>query len=241
MIIASQKFLHVTISKQKRDNNENKHCDKIFRAFAALIAEGLDADDYNNIKEVLAAFTNGSAISKINILTPTTYKQTVKDSVWEELWWEAIQAELNALQANETWEEIVLSKEVNIVISKWVFKSKLHFNGSLDKLKARLVTRDFSQVYSVDFEGMFASIFQFDTLCLFLTIVALKDLECHMIDVNNAFTESILKEDIYMAPLSEVDISSDKVFWVLQSLYGLKQAAQDWHEKCITEIIKLSF
>ena len=89
------------------------------------------------------------------------------------------------------------------------------------------MTRDFSQVYSVDFEGTFALTFWFDTLCLFLAIVALKDLECHMIDVNNAFTESILKEDIYMAPLSEVDISLSKVFWVLQSLYGLKQAAQD--------------
>ena len=54
---------------------------KIPRAFAALIAEELDADNYNNIEEVLAAFTNGPAISKINILTPTTYKQAVKDPV----------------------------------------------------------------------------------------------------------------------------------------------------------------
>ena len=45
-----------------------------------------------------------------------------------------------------------------------------------------------------------------------------------MININNAFTELILKEDIYIAFLSEVDISSDKVFWVLQSLYSLKQA-----------------
>ena len=62
-----------------------------------------------------------------------------------------------------------------------------------------------------------------------------------MIDVNNAFTESILKEDIYMASLSGVDISPDKAFQVLQSLYGLKQAAREWHEKCITEMIKLGF
>ena len=159
MIIASQKFLHVTISKQKQDNDKNEHCDKILRAFAALIAEELDADDYNNIEEALAAFTNGPATSKINIPTPTTYKQAVEDPVWGELWREAIQAELNALQANGTWEEIVPPKGANIVTSKWVFKPKLHSNGSLDKLKVRLVTRGFSQVYSVDFEDMFALIF----------------------------------------------------------------------------------
>ena len=241
MIIASQKFSHVTILKQKQDNNKNEHYNKILRAFAALIAEELDADNYNNIKEVLVNFTNGPAMSKINILTPTTYKQTVKNPVWEKLWQETIQAELNALQANKIWEEIMPSKGVNIMTSKWVFKSKLHSNGSLDKLKVRLIARGFSQVYSVDFEGTFALTFWFDTLCLFLTIIALKDLECHMININNAFTESILKEDIYMAPLSGVDISPGKAFRVLWSLYGLKQAARDWHEKCITEMIKLSF
>ena len=97
MIIASQKFPHITISKQKQDNDENKHCNKILRAFAALIAEELNADNYDNIKEVLAALTNSPVTSKINILILTTYKQAVKDSVWGKLWWETIQAELNAL------------------------------------------------------------------------------------------------------------------------------------------------
>ena len=97
MIIASQKFLHVTISKQKWDNDENEHCDKILRAFTVLIAEELNADNYDNIEEVLAAFTNSPVMSKINILTSTIYKQTVKNSVWEKLWWETIQAELNTL------------------------------------------------------------------------------------------------------------------------------------------------
>ena len=50
MTIAPQKFLHVTIPKRKRDNDEDEHRDKIPRAFAALIAEERDADNYNNIK-----------------------------------------------------------------------------------------------------------------------------------------------------------------------------------------------
>jgi len=44
---------------------------------------------------------------------------------------------------NEIWKEIVSLRKVNIVISKWVFKFKLNINEFLNKLKAKLVTRDF--------------------------------------------------------------------------------------------------
>jgi len=42
----------------------------------------------------------------------------VQDSVWEELWKEAINAELVTLVVNETWQEEVPPKKVNIVTSK---------------------------------------------------------------------------------------------------------------------------
>jgi len=45
---------------------------------------------------------------------------------------------------NEIWEETVSLRKVNIIISKWVFKLKLNINEFLNKLKTRLVTRDFS-------------------------------------------------------------------------------------------------
>ncbi len=71
------------------------------------------------------------------------YKNAVQNSVWKELWKEAINAELVTLVVNEIWQEEVSFKKINIVTSKWVFKSKMHINDSLDKLKARLVVRNF--------------------------------------------------------------------------------------------------
>ena len=103
----------------------------------------------------------------------------------------------------------------------------MHVDDSLDKLKARLVIRDFSQIHEVDYENTFAPIVKFDTLRVFLAIATMKDLELHQVDVNNAFTESFLKEIIYMYPSSEVKVKPDCVLRVLRSLYDLKQAAQD--------------
>ncbi|SLM33510.1 related to retrotransposon hobase [Lasallia pustulata] len=101
--------------------------------------------------------------------------------------------------SNGTWKEVVLPKGANIVTSKWVFKPKLQTDGKLDKLKARIVTRGFSQMHGINYEDTFAPTIKYDTLRAFLAIVAMEDLECHQVDMNNAFIKSFLKEEIYMA------------------------------------------
>jgi hypothetical protein len=55
----------------------------------------------------------------------------------------------------------------------------------------------------------------------------MEDLECYAVDVNNAFTELMLKEEIYIAAPLGVDVPLGYVLKVLRSLYGLKQAARD--------------
>lgn len=95
-------------------------------------------------------------------------------------------------------------KEANLVTSKWVFKAKYNTDGSLQKLKARLIARGFSQKYGIDFEDTFAPIVRFNTFRLFFAVITMHDLKCYQVDVNNAFIESYLREDIYMKPLPGV-------------------------------------
>jgi len=89
------------------------------------------------------------------------------------------------------------------------------------------VTRDFSQTYNVDYENIFTLTVKFNTLQVFLTIIALKNLECHQVNVNNIFTEFFLKKTIYITLSSEVNVASNYVLHILHSLYDLKQAAQN--------------
>ena len=108
-----------------------------------------------------------------------------------------------------------------------MFKIKMHVDDTLNKLKARLVAKDFSQMYDVNFTNTFVSTVKFDTLRLFLIIVALKNLKCHQVDVNNAFIESFLNEIIYMNASLSVDLSLDQCLLIRRSLYDLKQATRD--------------
>jgi len=158
-----------------------------------------------------------------DILTSVIYTEAVRDSIWEEMWKNVIYVKLTALTANETWEETVSSRRVNIMISKWVFKLKLNTDEFLNKLKARLVIRDFLQTYNVNYKNIFVLTVKFNTLWVFLTIVALKNLECHQVNVNKVFTEFFLKKTIYITFFSEVNIASNCVLCILHSLYDLKQ------------------
>jgi hypothetical protein len=64
---------------------------------------------------------------------------------------------------------------------------------------------------------------------LFLTTVAVEDLECSYFNIKNTFTESYLKEKIYLTVLKRIEVKKSCVLQILCSFYKLKQAAQDWN------------
>ncbi|PKI45725.1 hypothetical protein CRG98_033858 [Punica granatum] len=73
------------------------------------------------------------AISSIP-LEPHSVKSASKDPEWTK----AMLEELDALKHN-TWEVVPPQPEMNVVGYKWIFKTKIRADGSLDRLKARLV------------------------------------------------------------------------------------------------------
>jgi len=53
----------------------------------------------------------------------------------------------------------------------------MHINKILKKFKARLIARDFTQVFEINYKDIFALIVKFDTLQVFLVIIILKNLK----------------------------------------------------------------
>ncbi len=193
-----------------------------------FITEKVDDDESNfntSMSWTLFNINESDSFKAIKILMLNIYKDAMQNLVWEKLSKEAINAELVMLIINEIWQEKVLLKKINIIISKWVFKLKMHIDDFLDKLKTRLIVRNFFQIHEVDYENTFTSIIKFDTLRVFLIIAIMKNLELHQIDVNNAFTESFFKEIIYMFFLLKLKVRLDCALKIVQSFYNLKQAA----------------
>lgn len=72
-------------------------------------------------------------------------------------WKRAMDEEIESLRLNGTWEIIPRPSEQNIVTCKWVFKTKRNAKGEVERYKARLVARGFSQKYGVDYDGLLLS------------------------------------------------------------------------------------
>ncbi|MCO5574563.1 hypothetical protein L7F22_028351 [Adiantum nelumboides] len=73
-------------------------------------------------------------------------------------WHVAILDELQALEAANTWELVPPPEHHNIVSCKWLLKKKYHPNGSVDRYKARLVARGFTQQEGVDYFDIYSPV-----------------------------------------------------------------------------------
>lgn len=172
---------------------------------------------------------------------PQSYEEAINDPVHGPSWREAVRCEIRMLILNGTFRETNRPDQANVITGKWVFLVKYALNGGVERYKARLVARGFSQQPGIDYKETFAPTMRIDSLRMLCAIIALEDLEAHQIDVNSAFTEAKLREQIYMKPPEGLNIEKGMVLELQQSLYGLKQAAREWYLLCSAELEKMGF
>lgn len=173
---------------------------------------------------------------------PVSFKQAVQDVNWVN----AMNVELDALEANDTWDVIPLPPNKKAIGCKWLYKTKFKSDGTVDRFKSRLVILGCRQVYGVDYEHTFAPVAKMTTVRALLAVAALKKWHVMQMDVTNAFLHGDLYETVYMKmPLGYTGIgsrislnqgeilpsNSNLVCKLKKSLYGLRQAPRNWFSK----------
>ncbi|KAL0423503.1 UNVERIFIED_CONTAM: Retrovirus-related Pol polyprotein from transposon RE2 [Sesamum radiatum] len=156
-------------------------------------------------------------------------------------WRLAMQVEINALEANQTWEITPLPPDKMPIGCRWVFKLKLKADGSIDRYKARLVAKGYNQIEGIDYNESFSPVAKSVTVRLFFAIAAASNWHIHQMDVNNAFLHGYLEEEIYMSPPDGYCLPPGHVCRLKRSLYGLKQASRQWNQEFTTQIVAFGF
>nr|GFA76158.1 hypothetical protein [Tanacetum cinerariifolium] len=139
------------------------------------------------------------------------------------------------LHLNHTWTLVPCPRNANVVGSKWVFRTKYHADGTIDRHKARLVAQGFTQIPGFDFSHTFSPVVKATTVCIVLSLAVTNHWHLHQLDVKNAFLNGDLRETVYMEqPLGYVDSRNPNYVCRLnKAFYGLKQAPRAWFQRLI--------
>lgn len=186
----------------------------------------------------LAAETKAAADEAQRGSDPQSYDEALSGSN-PAGWKEAINRELDSLLKNKTWELVPLPEGRKPISTKWVFRTKFKADGSLEKLKVRLVVKGFSQKPGEDYLETLSPVVCLSSVRHLIAVAAQEDLDIHQMDVQSAFLHGTIEEKIYMELPQGYDPrpgNEHLVCKLKKALYGLKQSPNKWFE-CIRDYL----
>lgn len=150
---------------------------------------------------------------------------------------------LQALRSNETRILLPRKPDMNVVGLRWVYKMKFHADGSVERFKARLVSKGYNQIEGIDFEDTFSPIVKASTIRIVLSIAITLNWEIKQLDVKNAFLHGDLKETVFtkQPPGIRDPIFPNHVCLLKKAFYCLRQAPKAWLHKFSSYLLHLGF
>ncbi|CAI7775132.1 unnamed protein product [Closterium sp. NIES-54] len=141
----------------------------------------------------------------------------------------AMEEEIRSLIRMGTRELVERPRGVNIMKNRWVLTTKYRINDTVEREKARLVVKGFTQVCDAEYDETYSPVSSYVMLRIFLSIVAILDLNLMQLDMKNAFLQSKLDRVLYMYQPDYFDNGTGRVCKLLKSLYRLKQTPVLWY------------
>ncbi|KAA0047306.1 Retrovirus-related Pol polyprotein from transposon TNT 1-94 [Cucumis melo var. makuwa] len=132
----------------------------------------------------------------ISLVEPTSYQEASTNPLWQK----AMNDELQALEKTHTWDYVDLPPGKRPIGCKWIYKIKTHSDGTIERYKAHLVAKGYSQEYGIDYEETFAPVARMTSVRSLLVVAAAKQWPLLQMDVKNTFLNGTLSEEVYMKP-----------------------------------------
>lgn len=99
---------------------------------------------------------------------PSSYQEASQSACWQQ----AMQAELEALARNHIWFVVQLLPGKMPIGCRWAYKIKRKADGSIERYKAHLVAKGYTQQLGVDYIDTFSPVAKMATVRLVLALAA---------------------------------------------------------------------
>jgi len=86
----------------------------------------------------------------------------------------------------------------SMVGSRRIFNVKHVADGSIEKYKAIIVAKGFSQVEGIDYEDTFAHVARYSYIREIFSLVVQMGWKIHQMDVKTTFLNVVIKEEVYI-------------------------------------------
>jgi len=102
------------------------------------------------------------------IQEPKSFKEVIQHDCWKE----AMQHEFDALKSNKTWSLMDLPPRKRPIGRKWVFKAKHKPNDTIDRYKARLGSKGYTQTEGIEYFETFSPVVKITTIQFILSLAS---------------------------------------------------------------------
>ncbi|EOY19734.1 Copia-like retrotransposable element, putative [Theobroma cacao] len=165
----------------------------------------------------------------VALMEPTSFSEVVQVDGWQK----AMENEVNMIKKNNTWDLVPRPANQKVIGVRWVYRTKLNTDGSVNKLKARLVVKGYAQIQGIGYLETSAPVARLDTIRLLVALVAKEKWKLWHLDVKSAFLNGLLEEDIFIEqPKGFIEPGMEnRICKLKKALYGLKQAPRAWYAR----------
>ena len=112
-------------------------------------------------------------------------------------------------------------------------------DGTVDRFKAQLVAKGFTQQPGIDYEDTFSPVAKSSTIRLDFVVATQFNWPMKQLDINNAFLHGYLNKPVNMTQPSDFIDTVNPTYVLSKSLYGLKQAPRAWYERLRQSLLEL--
>ncbi|KAL8114745.1 hypothetical protein AgCh_021564 [Apium graveolens] len=121
--------------------------------------------------------------------------------------------------------------------------NKQNLNGLIERYKARLIAKGYTQTYGIDYQETFAPVAKMASIRVLISCATNLEWELQQLDVKNAFLHENLKEEVYMDIPSGFSIAATirKVCRIKKTIYGLKQSPRVWFGKFQRAMVRFGY